>query len=243
MRSRLDDWMSAEITRCQKFAGEIARAEYDEVRRHVHALTASMHPPPSRAHNLVLAPLLLDAALHVVEHLHRRFRFDHACPCRDIAPATVRAFTRWHAHCATDVFKRWSEDFFKMYERHHPETAADRVARLIREQPDRSWTLASLARVAGVSTYGLARRFRREYGMPVRAYQHLCRMHAVLAHLSADTKIEALALEAGYRSRKDFYRVLRQTMQMTPALLRRLTPDERAKWQRHLHTRLRSTAS
>ena len=243
MTSRLDEWISSEITRCQRFAGEIALAEYDDVRRHVHALSASLGAPPSRAHNLVLAPLLLDAALHVVEHLHRRFRFDASCPCREIAPATVRAFTKWQAQSATDVFKRWSEDFFKMYERHHPDTAADRVARLIRDQPDRAWTLTLLADMAGVSPYGLARRFRREYAMTVRAYQHLCRMHAMLARLSVDTKIEALALEAGYRSRKDFYRVLRQTMQMTPALLRRLTPDERAKWQRHFHTRLRSTTS
>ena len=243
MTSRLDEWMSSEITRCQRFAGEIALAEYDDVRRQVHALTASIDTPPSRAHSLVLAPLLLDAAMHVVEHLHRRFPFDTSCPCRDVPRATIRAFTKWQAHSPADVFRRWSEDFFKMYERHHPETAADRVARLIREQPDRTWTLASLARLAAVSPHGLARRFRREYEMSVRAYQHLCRMHAMLARMSADTKIEALALEAGYRSRKDFYRVLRQTMQLTPALLRRLTPDERAKWQRHLHTRLRSTTA
>jgi transcriptional regulator GlxA family with amidase domain len=40
--------------------------------------------------------------------------------------------------------------------------------------------------------------------------------------LVAHMKIEAVALEVGYRSRKDFYRVLRQTMHMTPQVLRSL---------------------
>jgi AraC-like DNA-binding protein len=63
-------------------------------------------------------------------------------------------------------------------------------------------------------------------------------MDAVLARWSQSMKTEALALEVGYRSRKDFYRVMRQTLQTTPALLRRLSPAERLTHRRRLHARL-----
>ena len=63
-------------------------------------------------------------------------------------------------------------------------------------------------------------------------------MNAMLSSWSPNTKIEAVALEVGYRSRKDFYRVLRQTMHMTPQVLRSLPPVERMKWQRHLRARI-----
>jgi AraC-like DNA-binding protein len=241
--SALDEWLGLAIARCQRLAGDIAIADYEDTRRRVEALAASLGTPPTRAHNLALAPLLLDTAFRIVEHLHRRFPADTRCPCREVDPPTVRAFLNWQSHSAIEAFSTWRVRFFSAFERHHPHTAADRLARLIREQPDRPWTVASLARAAGVQTRGLARRFRREYGMSLRAYQHLCRMHAMLDRWSPDAKIEAVALEVGYRSRKDFYRVLRQTLQTTPALLRQLPHDERLKRQQQLRARLLSRAT
>src|SRR5580765_2601661 len=235
----LDDWMDAAIARCQRFAGEIAVADHDEGRARVQALARSIAQPPSRAHNLILAPLLLDTALRIAEYWHREAAGSE-CACWTVSPATIRAFLNWKEQNSIHVFSTWTKEFFDAYDRHHPATASDRLANLLRKQPARPWTMATLARTAGVSTRGLARAFRRSYGETLRAYLHLCRMHAMLAAWSSNVKIEALALEVGYRSRKDFYRVLRQTMQMTPALLRRLSPDERAHWQRHLKARLKS---
>jgi AraC-like DNA-binding protein len=82
------------------------------------------------------------------------------------------------------VFTAWTSEFFEEYERHHPVLPADRLAGLIRKQPDRPWTVASLAKAAGVPARGLARAFRRKYGESVRTYVHLCRMNAMLSSWS-----------------------------------------------------------
>jgi AraC-like DNA-binding protein len=236
MTKTLDEWTSSVVARCQRFAGELVVTEPQDARDGVNALASSLGTPPSRAHNLIMAPLLLETAFRISDQLHRGL--SSACVCRQISAGTIRSFLNWREYNATQVFARWADEFFEQYERHHPTTPASRVARLIRAEPDRAWTIATLAKAASVSTRGLARAFRREYGSSVRTYIHLCRIDAVLERVSPDVKIEAIALEVGYRSRKDFYRVLRQLLQTTPALLRRLSPAERITQRRRLRARL-----
>ena len=226
--SSLTGWVSSVIARCQRLAGDIAVADREDIRDRVEALASSLATPPSRAHNLVLAPLLLETAFHIADHAHRGVAAAAACPCRQITPTTIRGFLNWREQDASRMFKRWTDEFFQLYDLHHPRTAADRLARLMRQHPDRAWTLASLVKTAGVPPRGLARAFRRQFGVPVRTYLHVCRIDTVLERLSPEVKIEAIALEVGYRSRKDFYRVLRQLLQTTPALLRRLSHARRS---------------
>jgi AraC-like DNA-binding protein len=237
--SRPDDWAASVIAKCQRLAGDLAADDdYDEVRERIDALASSLPSPPTRRHNLVLAPLLLDTAFRITDLLHRRVAPPAPCPCRAIDEATIRAFLNWREQNATWLFARWAAAFLRAYETHHPQTPASRVSRIIRREPQRAWTLASGARAAGVSTQGLARAFVREHGMNVRTYVHTCRLRAALDQWSPGVKIEALALEAGYRSRKDFYRVIRQLLQTTPAAVRRLSASERDALQRRLRTRL-----
>ncbi len=236
MTKSLEEWTSSVVAHCQRFAGEIVGTEPGEARHRVEALAVSLGTPPTRTHNLILAPLLLETAFRISDHLHRGF--SSTCACRHIGAATIRSFLNWREHHATQAFARWAEEFFGHYERYHPTTASSQLARLIREQPDRSWTIASLSKAANVPPRGLARAFRREYGSNVRTYMHLCRIDAVLERVSPDVKIEAIALEVGYRSRKDFYRVLRQLLQTTPALLRRLSPADHLAERRRLRARL-----
>jgi AraC-like DNA-binding protein len=56
----------------------------------------------------------------------------------------------------------------------------------------------------------------RRVGMPVREYLRAVRVRRGLALVSEGTKVEAAALAVGYRSKKDFYRAVRQLTGLTP---------------------------
>jgi AraC-like DNA-binding protein len=233
-----DAWLASVVTSAQHFAGVLAEADPEDARALADDFAASLAPPPDRLHNLVLGALLLDTALRVSEYLHRLITTDRSCDCAALSRALLGTFLDWRERDATQAFLHWTEEFFSTYQRHHPPTPASRIARLIRQHPEQQWTLVSLSTAAGVPAGGLARAFRHEYAVGIREYVHLSRVSALLAQASSDVKIEAIALEAGYRSRKDFYRVLRQTLQTTPSLLRRLSPDQRLALQKRLRTRL-----
>ena len=83
-------------------------------------------------------------------------------------------------------------------------------------------TIARLARVLRVSPSHLTEAFRARHRTTVHAYLTLRRTDAALAALrGSDAKVEAIAAESGYRSKKDLYRVVRAATGMTPAQVRR----------------------
>lgn len=234
-----DAWLASVVGSAQRFSGTLADTDPQDARALADAFATSLEPAPDRLHNMVLGALLLDTALHISDCLHRLANAKAACACGTLTRTALRAFLGWRDRDARDAFREWTAEFFQAYQRHHPRTAANRVARLIRQRPEQPWTSATLAILANVPARGLARTFRREYKVGIRTYVHIARVRALLARPSRlDVNIDATALEAGYRSRKDFYRVLRQTLETTPSSLRRLLPDERIALQDGLSARL-----
>lgn len=99
------------------------------------------------------------------------------------------------------------------------------VKEAIGVEPERAWTLAELARIAGVSPWHLAHVFRGEVGIPVYAYvlrQRLAR--ALDAVLETDRDITTIALDAGFGSHSHFTLRFRTLFGVTPAALRRERP-------------------
>ena len=133
----------------------------------------------------------------------------------------------------------WVDSLAQAYAEAHPVSSARVCARQIRRQPSHGWTLCEIARDVGIAPRLLAREFRDEYGMSVREYVHLARINAAFPELiDTATKIEGIALEAGYRSKKDFYRVLRRLFQVTPVELRHMPTLERVRLARMIAERL-----
>ncbi|MEV6992554.1 AraC family transcriptional regulator [Streptomyces sp. NPDC093228] len=95
------------------------------------------------------------------------------------------------------------------------------VDAVIRE-PHRPWTIARLARLAGVSRATLVRRFSTATGMGVADFLTRIRM-TVAADLLTTTEcsLDDIAARVGYRSPSAFGRAFRTTTGMTPARLRR----------------------
>jgi AraC-like DNA-binding protein len=145
-----------------------------------------------------------------------------ACP---FVPATVLDhFWRSPALDPCGAFRRWLHEFAVSFEQLHPPTSASRAARLIRETFDRRWSVAPLAKRVHTTPSQLRRHFVRDYGITVREYQRAVRMVAALKQVSHG-KIDAIALQVGYRSRKNFNEAFRQVTGLTPSAFRLLTED------------------
>jgi AraC-like DNA-binding protein len=81
-------------------------------------------------------------------------------------------------------------------------------------------TLAALARRLQRESAYLGRLFRDEIGITVHSYMTRARMVFGAAHVRAGVKIEAVSLDLGYRSKKNFYRQFKRHFDMTPEAYR-----------------------
>ncbi len=94
--------------------------------------------------------------------------------------------------------------------------------RFIDDHYQENATDARVARAIGVSRLALERAFKRVYGQSVHDYLSDVRF-ARAQHLlrSSDLKVSAVAVEVGYKSHKDLYRLIKARTGMTPSRLRR----------------------
>jgi two-component system response regulator YesN len=77
-------------------------------------------------------------------------------------------------------------------------------------------TLGIVARTLGRHSAYLGRLFRAETGMSLHEYVTRARMVNAAVQVRSGVKIEAIALDLGYRSKKNFYRQFRRRFGMTP---------------------------
>lgn len=84
------------------------------------------------------------------------------------------------------------------------------------------WTLEKLARTVGRSRSELAADFRQSFASSIHRFLSAQRMRVACEMLSgSDTKVEAIALTVGYRSKKSFYVEFRRTFGITPSHFRK----------------------
>ena len=122
------------------------------------------------------------------------------------------------------MFLSWVDVFYREFARAHPASAVEQVAALIRQDFQRQWSLERLAGKFHLTPSRLRRAFHREFGVSIHDYQKTRRVIEAL-HQVPDGKIEAIALEVGYRSKKDFYRAFHEVTGMTPTTFRRLSHE------------------
>jgi AraC-like DNA-binding protein len=100
-----------------------------------------------------------------------------------------------------------------------------RVARaleLMRSRLERRWTVASLARAAGLSRAAFARRFLAELGAPpLRHLTELRLARAAELLVEGDASLAAVAAEVGYESEFAFGRAFKRRFGVAPGVYRR----------------------
>jgi AraC-like DNA-binding protein len=101
-----------------------------------------------------------------------------------------------------------------------------RALRYIELHFERPIGLGRLARVAGCSRSTLTRAFRRELGQTAHAYVVGIRLARAAYSMASGDKIEAVMLAAGFRSKRNFYRLFKAQFGVTPAQFGQTRPNQ-----------------
>jgi AraC-like DNA-binding protein len=126
------------------------------------------------------------------------------------------------------AFCDWMRALDISFQLNHAPRLGTQVAALIRAEPAKSRTAEPLAARPNTSERRLRREFRHVYSVAVADYVHLVRLNRAVRDISEHRiQIEAIALQVGYRSKKDLYRACSKLLDTTPAALRRLSTPER----------------
>jgi AraC-like DNA-binding protein len=175
---------------------------------------------------------LLEAG-HAVALACHRDEETNDCRCHVVAWSMVTALASPEGDPRA-IFLRWAHAWLAQADRDHPELPAERAAALIRSRPDQRWTPGALATRVGEPRRQLTISFTGIFGVSPSEYVHLVRIERAVRLAGEASKIEALAREVGYRSKKDFYAATERWLGVTPARLRAWTPNARETLARRL---------
>jgi AraC-like DNA-binding protein/photosystem II stability/assembly factor-like uncharacterized protein len=96
-----------------------------------------------------------------------------------------------------------------------------RMVELIEQRFAEHLCLEAMAQAIGRQAAYLGRLFQQQTGFTTRDYVARCRLNRAAGLIRQGDKVEAVALEVGYRSKKNFYRQFRHRFGMTPTEYRR----------------------
>lgn len=99
---------------------------------------------------------------------------------------------------------------------------ATRVIQLIEQHYADRLTATKIARMTGRSPLVLRQEFKRAMGMSLRDYLTVVRIERARRLLQASEKVEVVALQVGYRSKRQFIRQFKTYVGMIPSHFRRI---------------------
>src|SRR5205085_2290526 len=119
-------------------------------------------------------------------------------------------------------FRKWSELYVSTFAATHFERVSSVLARRIDNDPGLPVSIRSVANEFALSQHTLLTMFKAEYGVSIKRYQLNARVAIATRLLQlTDMKIEAIALSVGYKSKKNFYQIVRNATGQTPATIRK----------------------
>ena len=183
--------------------------------------------PRNHTERLLLRAVLTDFSQRFVCHLHPVSMSRGACSCVVDAETTLMTSWRDSQSDPRESFLRWLQDFIHACALAHPPTRSEQAANALRAEVGRPFHIRDLARQLGCTSQALRKDFQRCYAMTPREYAHLARLVRLMPLVVAGSvKNEALASEAGYKSKKDFYKYFKQLTGMRPSELRRISRED-----------------
>ena len=135
------------------------------------------------------------------------------------------AIDGWPRDLATspaEAFRRWSRRYADAFRDAHPLSCAREAEMYLKERFRSPMSAINIADQLSCPASFLRRTFKQLTGKSLLEYQSEVRLRAALKLLSeTDLKMDAIALEVGYRSKKDLYRVVQAHLSCTPLEYRR----------------------
>jgi AraC-like DNA-binding protein len=220
--------IASTIDRLQVAAGQVRLLDRIDAQDFLVRFASSLPVPVGQAERVILRGLLLEFAGETGMALHRRAHSnEHIGHCAFAPAVFLDCFWKPRGVDPHVGFQSWVAAFFKRLSEVHPISQATLAAHLIGHDSSTEWTIASLARHLHATSSTLAREFKREHGMSIRNYRQIVAITKSIERVR-DEKIEAVALELGYKSKKNFYQAFKRLTGVTPAAFRHL-PFDRAR--------------
>jgi AraC-like DNA-binding protein len=98
----------------------------------------------------------------------------------------------------------------------------ERALAAMKRDPSRRWTVAALARVAGLSRAPFARRFERATGTPPLRYLADLRLRRAATRLvTTDARLAEIAIDIGYATEFSFAKAFKRTFGVAPGVFRK----------------------
>ena len=222
-------WLSATIRECQAFLGQSVSLVPTDLRQTARDFVQRLPRPRTPLEKLTQKGLLLDLALQFGYAAHKAFH-RHAGPddralrgCGFHPSATLDEWPRdLTSRSPSEAFSRWAARFALELQSAHPLACVHSAEHYIKGHFRTRIAAASLARQLRCPPAFLQRTFKESTGLTLREYQAELRLREALRLLEKSTlKIESIAGEVGYRSKKDLYRVVQARLGCTPLEVRR----------------------
>jgi AraC-like DNA-binding protein len=217
------EYVHAVANACQRFVGSIAILEPGAFIAGVTELLADVPSATSEMEALMIWEKLRHATERGASDHHALFhRFFGGSPCLFQAGSLPSA-VGFERETTQHAVRYWAESYMVRLEGDHAWPVAVKAAVTLRACFGKRWQIDEIGRAVGASAATLERGFSKVYGVTVGQYLALARVRAALLAIRAgDTCIQSIALQIGYRTSKDLYRVLRMFGGGTPTTIRRL---------------------
>ena len=225
MAGERSDWLRRADAAVERLSDDLTAIDVRTAAFLLQQFVEALEAPPDAVHGAVLSAVLMDVCGRVVHALHEQNPVV-SCTCDATIWSHVSRFAKWRDSDPRLAFRDWLDTFFVSVERDHPPDSAVRAAQIIRRNAARAWTLEALAEAAETRPARLRRDFQARFGMRPSAYVHLARITRAVSLLRSAAKVEGVAWEVGYRSKKDLYAALSRWAGATPTELRALSDDE-----------------
>jgi methylphosphotriester-DNA--protein-cysteine methyltransferase len=219
-------WMASLIQSEQTLFDRLRSLNRSEARGAVSLFTHQLQAPRGDEERRVLRGVLLEVAVHCTATLHADLHHGSARGCDLGSEVLLGEIARCRPEAAVASFEHWQRAFWRALEHSHPPTLASSVGALVTREYRQRWSLSRLAHHFSTTPSRIRKAFEKRFGRSVLEHQRMAR---VLASLEAvrSQKVDAVALDVGYRSRKNYYRAFRKLMGTTLREYRTL-PEERA---------------
>ena len=233
-------WLSDTIRECQAFLGESVSLVPSDLRATAGRFIARLPNPHTPLETLTQKGLLLDLAIQFGYAAHKAFH-QHAGPsdrssrrCGFQPAASLGEWPRDSTRSPSEAFHRWASRFGFELQTAHPQACVHGAEHYLKQHYRDRLVIDALAQQLRCSPSYLQRTFKDITGFTLRGYQAELRLREVLRLLeTSDLKIEAIARDVGFRSKKDLYRVVQERVGCTPLEYRKRQPLRHIPAHRH----------
>ncbi len=221
-------WLSNTIRECQAFLGESVSLVPSDLRATAGQFIERLPVARTPLETLIQRGMLLDLAIQFGYAAHKAFhklagpsdRSSRRCGFQPAA--TLDEWPRDSTRSPSEAFHRWASRFAFELQSAHPQACVHGAEHFLKQHYQEKLALDPLAQQLRCSSAYLQRTFKDVTGFTLREYQSELRLREALRLLdTTDLKIEAIAHDVGYRSKKDLYRVVQARVGCTPLEFRK----------------------